>query len=495
MGATKIGTGRENSSDWSVNDNITAARLQDINEDLDDLYAYGDDRGRVVKASSLSALKVDVGAFSYIIGTTYGTHAGTTDLSLTNNATNYVECDSAGTISVNTSGFSTNSARLATVVTSGGSISTITLNKVDVIGGNLNGGGVVSISSNDTTQGYLNGKLVAGTGMSFTENNDGSAETLTLTPDVKFGGTGADGAISGSLTVTGTDATYIIKNYTTFAPGNNTVTITPVNCVLHIKVQGNCDLTNTTFSFSGKGAAGGSGGASQQGSTGNAGSNGNNGIAPILWAKAGVLGSGASGSTGGAGGTAQTQPFTFGLSASDTMMAGRMIPFGPGSGGGGGGSGTTTTGVGASGAGGAGGAGGGCVIMEVRGNLTFSSTTLNFSGATGSNGGNGSGAPSNCAGGGGGGGGGSGGGFYCMYNGTLTGSATPNVAGGSGGSGGTSQNNDPGNPRASGGGGSGGTSQFNTGNNGASGNTSASGGDGGSGGAGSYAIIKNTVYS
>jgi hypothetical protein len=39
----------------------------------------------------------------------------------------------------------------------------------------------VLVSSNDTTAGYLNGKLVAGTGISFTENSDGSNETLTIT--------------------------------------------------------------------------------------------------------------------------------------------------------------------------------------------------------------------------------------------------------------------------------------------------------------------------
>lgn len=39
----------------------------------------------------------------------------------------------------------------------------------------------VGVSSNDSTPGYLNGKLVAGTGISFTENNDGSNETLTIT--------------------------------------------------------------------------------------------------------------------------------------------------------------------------------------------------------------------------------------------------------------------------------------------------------------------------
>ena len=36
------------------------------------------------------------------------------------------------------------------------------------------------VSSNDSTAGYLNGKLVAGTNVTFTENNNGSNETLTI---------------------------------------------------------------------------------------------------------------------------------------------------------------------------------------------------------------------------------------------------------------------------------------------------------------------------
>jgi len=38
----------------------------------------------------------------------------------------------------------------------------------------------VLVSANDTTAGYLNGKLVAGTNVTFTENNDGGNETLTI---------------------------------------------------------------------------------------------------------------------------------------------------------------------------------------------------------------------------------------------------------------------------------------------------------------------------
>ena len=39
---------------------------------------------------------------------------------------------------------------------------------------------LAKVSSNDTTAGYLNGKLVAGTAITFLENNDGGNETLTI---------------------------------------------------------------------------------------------------------------------------------------------------------------------------------------------------------------------------------------------------------------------------------------------------------------------------
>lgn len=45
------------------------------------------------------------------------------------------------------------------------------------------GGGtdeLAKVSANDTTAGYLNGKLVAGAGISLTENNNGGNETLTI---------------------------------------------------------------------------------------------------------------------------------------------------------------------------------------------------------------------------------------------------------------------------------------------------------------------------
>lgn len=38
----------------------------------------------------------------------------------------------------------------------------------------------LKVSANDTTAGYLNGKAVAGVGITLTENNDGGNETLTI---------------------------------------------------------------------------------------------------------------------------------------------------------------------------------------------------------------------------------------------------------------------------------------------------------------------------
>lgn len=128
---------RINSSNWSVNDQITAARLQDFNEELDDIYTYGNDRGRVRTAISGTALKIDIAAFAYRVGSNSGLYAGGTDISVTNTATNYVMINDAGTIVINTSGFVTENARLATVVCSGGVVTSISIYKPDVVGGSF----------------------------------------------------------------------------------------------------------------------------------------------------------------------------------------------------------------------------------------------------------------------------------------------------------------------------------------------------------------------
>jgi len=59
----------------------------------------------------------------------------------------------------------------------------------------------LKVSANDTTAGYLNGKLVAGTGISLTENNDASNETLTVASTItQYTDEMAQDAVGGILT-------------------------------------------------------------------------------------------------------------------------------------------------------------------------------------------------------------------------------------------------------------------------------------------------------
>jgi len=219
-------------------------------------------------------------------------------------------------------------------------------------------------------------------------------------------GDGSDWACTGALTVTGSNDTYILKQYTSFTPWANTVTITPTNCILHIKVQGNVDLTGTTFNFAGKGGWGG-GGWSDVGA--NPWGNGGDGIASL-----GKI-------VGGKGGNNTLPIYAWAV----TFFWNDMNPFikaACGSGGWGwAGDGT------GSGWGGSWGNGGGCVIIECGGNLTFSSTTYTFNGTVGSD------KPGVWDGGWGGWGGGC---VITLYRWTLTGTPTVNVAGGAGGAGG-----------------------------------------------------------
>ena len=132
---------RNNSTNWSVNDQITAARIQDINEDLDDIYANWDDRGRIVLASSWTALRIDIAEFTYKVWDATGTSSWLTNYAVTNNATTYFEVDWAGTISTSTSGFDVNKAPIWRVVAAGWAITSIILNKVDIFWGDTGGGG------------------------------------------------------------------------------------------------------------------------------------------------------------------------------------------------------------------------------------------------------------------------------------------------------------------------------------------------------------------
>lgn len=67
------------------------------------------------------------------------------------------------------------------------------------------------VSANDTTSGYLNGKLVAGTNIVFTENNDGANETLTISATaVAYTDEQAQDAVGSNFLDTNTiDAVYV----------------------------------------------------------------------------------------------------------------------------------------------------------------------------------------------------------------------------------------------------------------------------------------------
>lgn len=125
---------RTNSTDRSVGDQITAIRLQDLNEDIDDLYSGGSDRLRVVEADSGTALRIDIGAGVYNVGGVSGQYAGGTDIAVTDDATNYVQIDSGGTIQIATDTRNEDYTNLAKVTAASGAITTIELRKADAIG-------------------------------------------------------------------------------------------------------------------------------------------------------------------------------------------------------------------------------------------------------------------------------------------------------------------------------------------------------------------------
>lgn len=87
-------------------------------------------------------------------------------------------------------------------------------------GGAADGNDAVKVSANDTTAGFLNGKLVAGANITFTEGSDGGNETLTIAAS---GGGGGGSSSLTEYTVTTADAENTTSQITiaTFTvPGN-----------------------------------------------------------------------------------------------------------------------------------------------------------------------------------------------------------------------------------------------------------------------------------
>lgn len=147
---------RKNSTTWVVNDLIEAARLNDINEDLDDIYDEGSDRGLAFEAASATPLNIDIPAFRFNVGWTFGEVADTIDFAVTDNATNYVEVDSLGTITNSTVNWTSTKWRIAKVITSWWAITSIENYRSDIIGWELWGGwSLKAITSTTYTEGFL----------------------------------------------------------------------------------------------------------------------------------------------------------------------------------------------------------------------------------------------------------------------------------------------------------------------------------------------------
>lgn len=121
---------RSNSSNRSAGETITADRLQDINQDIDDLYTNGNDRVRVAVISGLQ-IQVFPGAFR--VWNVNGQFAWSVN-TLTDNAVNYISLTSAGLINISTVWRNANNANVSKVTTASWSVTAIEQRKPDVFG-------------------------------------------------------------------------------------------------------------------------------------------------------------------------------------------------------------------------------------------------------------------------------------------------------------------------------------------------------------------------
>lgn len=286
----------------------------------------------------------------------------------------------------------------------------------------------------------------------FQFNGSKWVNTPAATTAIKFGGTGADGALnitSGTTTINCANAAVVVKNYTSISiTGSGTLAFSNPNAtgtMIILKSQGNVTLTSSSapmIDCRNMGSAGGSGGDGSDGKyflgTTNHGVHSANG-------------------NGGAGGAAVGTQY-------NNSMFYKFYPWIIGAGGGEGDNGSTGNGAN-------GGNGGGALFLECGGAFNFTTTGgISTSGTAGSNGGGGN------AGGGGGGGAGS---CIILYNTLTANSGTVTTAGGSGGT----------KTGTAGGGGGGGSYSA-----GSAGQSSGAGGAGGTGGAAYSLVTQNTDF-
>jgi hypothetical protein len=310
-------------------------------------------------------------------------------------------------------------------------------------------------------------------GSGSSEWNNGYFKTAVLVGGVgvavaKFGGTGADGALSvssGTTTVSVGNASLFVKNYSSIAVTgtgvlafNNPAT---AGTLILLRSTGAVTLTSSATPMLDASGMGGQGGAAvTAGTTGQLIVDGgtHNGLA------------GASSGSTVTGGTAMAAPLgIYTRTAAQFAQRSTIVFCGNGGGGGGNGSGGT---------GGTGGAGGGAFILECGGAFNF--TTTGGISVSGKNGGSPTGV-------GGGGGGGSCGSCVIIYNTLTANSGTVTASSGNGANGnaaGGSSQCGSGGSGAGGYGGGGGTGGGGGNNNAGSGGGNAGGAGGGGGGAG-----------
>ena len=87
-----------------------------------------------------ATLGIDIASFGYFVGSNNGVATAVTSLSMTASSTNRIEVNASGTVSSTTGSFDVNKARISEVVTNANEITSITILRPDIIGGDLGGG-------------------------------------------------------------------------------------------------------------------------------------------------------------------------------------------------------------------------------------------------------------------------------------------------------------------------------------------------------------------
>lgn len=152
---------RINSTAWAAWNPVLGTRLEDFNEDIDNLYATGSDHFKVYHLAAQPALQVTIGPGTYRVGSAEGQYAGGT-LTVGVSVTTYIMVNSAGVIQTSTSWWNGQYAKLAVVVSNATIITSITDWRNKVVGGEIGLAGFQNITSTTYTGRKLTGFVADG---------------------------------------------------------------------------------------------------------------------------------------------------------------------------------------------------------------------------------------------------------------------------------------------------------------------------------------------